>query len=199
MELIDDIPQKLVNSYITEYHEGDMYGGLPYLYHLFRVANKIAEVAIIVNMNEERLNLLFKAALLHDIVEDHPEILELAINNQDNSDLIKCQCVFGTRLGEIVWRLTDEKAETRAERKKLTLSKTFSHPDSCLIKIADRICNLQQGIIEGNMKKGQMYVKEHETFMAYVKLAPNKDDISYTSLVSQLEMAIMLVRSNLSK
>ncbi|MEM7557005.1 MAG: HD domain-containing protein [Cyanobacteria bacterium P01_A01_bin.84] len=163
-------------EFVNHYHKDDLYGRYPYVYHLFDVANTLRKACLTAKVDEEHTEFLYKAALLHDIIEDHPEICkEYPSMNQ----VEVCKHIFGEKLGEVVWRLTDEDAPTRKERKSLTLAKTFSCPNASVVKMADRICNITQGIAEGNLNKGRMYFREHIDFLNFYDNSNVTADLFY--------------------
>lgn len=86
------------------------------------------------------------AGYLHDIIEDTP----LSYN--------KVKKRFGFEVTEMVYCVTDELGRTRDEKKAKTLPKTATNPDAIIIKLADRIANLEHG------GKIDMYAKEYEEF-----------------------------------
>lgn len=86
------------------------------------------------------------AGYLHDIIED----TALSYN--------KVKKHFGHDVAEIVYCVTDELGRDRAEKKRKTLPKTASNPDAIIVKLADRIANLEQG------GKIDMYAKEYADF-----------------------------------
>jgi GTP diphosphokinase / guanosine-3',5'-bis(diphosphate) 3'-diphosphatase len=72
------------------------------------------------------------AALLHDTVEDtattHEELAH----------------AFGARVARIVAEVTDDKALSKAERKRLQIEHAVRlSPEAKLVKLADKICNLR--------------------------------------------------------
>ena len=72
------------------------------------------------------------AALLHDTVEDtattHEELLD----------------AFGSRIARTVAEVTDDKALSKAERKRLQVEHAVHlSPEAKLVKLADKICNLR--------------------------------------------------------
>jgi guanosine-3',5'-bis(diphosphate) 3'-pyrophosphohydrolase len=72
------------------------------------------------------------AALLHDTVEDtattHEELIE----------------AFGSRIARIVAEVTDNKALSKAERKRLQVEHAAQlSPEAKLVKLADKICKLR--------------------------------------------------------
>jgi GTP diphosphokinase / guanosine-3',5'-bis(diphosphate) 3'-diphosphatase len=72
------------------------------------------------------------AALLHDTVEDtattHEELVD----------------AFGSRIARIVAEVTDDKALSKAERKRLQIEHAARlSPEAKRVKLADKICNLR--------------------------------------------------------
>ena len=72
------------------------------------------------------------AALLHDTVEDtattHEELVD----------------AFGARVARIVAEVTDDKALSKADRKRLQVENAARlSPEAKLVKLADKICNLR--------------------------------------------------------
>ena len=86
------------------------------------------------------------AAWLHDIIED----TAISYNK------IKRQ--YGLEVAEMVYGVTDELGRNRAEKKAKTLPKTASIPGSPVLKVADRIANIEMG------GKVDMYVNEFDEF-----------------------------------
>lgn len=90
------------------------------------------------------------AGYLHDIIEDTP----LSYN--------KVKRHFGFVVAEMVYCVTDELGRDRAEKKLKTLPKTASNPDSIILKLADRIANIEHG------GKVDMYASEYEQFRGFL-------------------------------
>lgn len=86
------------------------------------------------------------AGYLHDAIEDG------AISYN------KIKLHFGLEVAEIVFCVTDEMGRNRSEKKRKTLHKTGSNPDAVIVKLADRIANIEHG------GKIDMYAKEYEEF-----------------------------------
>lgn len=86
------------------------------------------------------------AGYLHDAIEDG------ALSYND----IKRH--FGLEVAEIVFCVTDELGRNRLEKKRKTLPKIASNPDAIIVKLADRIANIEHG------GKIDMYQKEYEEF-----------------------------------
>lgn len=86
------------------------------------------------------------AGYLHDTMEDDG----LSYKNISN--------YFGEEVAEIVYCVTDEFGRNREEKKKKTLPKTATNPDAIIVKLADRIANIEHG------GKVEMYNKEFYKF-----------------------------------
>lgn len=124
-------------------HTGQVYDIYPYIYHVKQVA-KIAED---LGYDES----IIVASYLHDTLED----TELSYN-----DILKA---FGNEVAEIVYAVTDELGRNRTERKSKTYPKIAANWKATVVKICDRIANIEQSN-EYNPRLLDMYKKEHEDF-----------------------------------
>ncbi len=124
-------------------HANQTYDIYPYGYHIRQVV-KIAEE---LGYDES----IIVASALHDTLED----TELSYN-----DLKKA---FGEEVAEIVYCVTDELGRNRKERKAKTYPKIQGNWKATIVKICDRIANMQQSK-DYNQKLFDMYKKEHEDF-----------------------------------
>lgn len=88
---------------------------------------------------------------LHDSIEDG------AISYN------KIKSYFGYEPAEMVFLVTDEMGRNRKEKKEKTLPKTGSHIDGIILKLADRIANIEHG------GKVDMYKKEYKEFCKYLR------------------------------
>jgi len=95
------------------------------------------------------------AGYLHDVIEDG------AVSYN------KIKRHFGEEVAEMVYCVTDELGRDRAEKKRKTLPKTASNPDAIIIKLADRIANIEHG------GKIDMYAKEFNEFYMHL-YTPNQ-------------------------
>jgi (p)ppGpp synthase/HD superfamily hydrolase len=86
------------------------------------------------------------AGYLHDTIEDG------AVSYN------KIKRHFGIEVAEMVYCVTDEMGRDRKEKKTKTLPKTASNKDAIIIKLADRIANIEHG------GKIDMYAKEYSDF-----------------------------------
>lgn len=126
-------------------HEGQMYGENPYVYHLDAVAH------VLVKFGVNDLSIL-RAAYFHDAMEDRG----LTYND------IKAD--WGTDVANIVYCLTDEKGKNRKERKERTYPALRANLDAVIVKVADRIANMEEN------GKGSMYAKEFEDFQKNLRV-----------------------------
>lgn len=92
------------------------------------------------------------AGYLHDVIEDGA----LSYN--------KLKKHFGYEVAEMVYCVTDELGRDRKEKKIKTLPKTASNPDAIILKLADRIANIEHG------GKVDMYAKEYDEFKGVLVL-----------------------------
>ena len=90
------------------------------------------------------------AAYLHDVLEDG------AVS------YTKIKKHFGEEVAEMVYCVTDEMGRNRKEKKKKTLPKTGENADAVIIKLADRIANIEMG------GKISMYCEEYDEFKSHL-------------------------------
>lgn len=125
-------------------HRGQRYGEFSYLVHLQAVVAVLLRYGI-------KDHIMLCAGWLHDTLEDTATTYE---------DL---ELFFGTRLADIVGAVTEPKGGNRAWRHSQTYPRTRNNPEAVIIKLADRIANVEAG---GN--KVGMYRKEHAVFKKYL-------------------------------
>jgi (p)ppGpp synthase/HD superfamily hydrolase len=125
-------------------HANQTYDIYPYGYHI----RQVVEIADELGYDES----IIVASALHDTLED----TELSYN-----DLKKA---FGEEVAEIVYCVTDEIGRSRKERKEKTYPKIKSNWKATVVKICDRIANMQHSK-EYNPKLFDMYKKEHDDFL----------------------------------
>ena len=115
-----------------------MYGVNPYIFHLEQVVEILKKFGY--------SNDYLIAGYLHDTIED----TDLTLNT------IKKE--FGSNVARLVKSVTDSKAESRKEKKIQVYKQINEYPLSLVIKLADRIANVQ------NLSKLEMYKSEQEEF-----------------------------------
>lgn len=139
---------KKAHQFAVKKHEGQMYGDIPYICHLFAAVHNLYP-----NPTQEAI----AACWLHDIVED---------TDTTREDI---QREFGYGVALIVWAVTDGKEETRAQRKRGVYNKIRkAGTDAAIVKTADRMANIQYSFVTKNTEKLKMYCKEDSEFRANV-------------------------------
>jgi guanosine-3',5'-bis(diphosphate) 3'-pyrophosphohydrolase len=126
-----------------EAHEDQLYGELPYIVHLYAVEMVLRRFGI----TDERLLI---SAYLHDVLED------------TDYEPASIKGLFGEEVLDIVQAVTEPDTGTRKERHAVTYPKIKHHSEARLLKLADRIANVESG------GKTDMYRKEQTDF--YVAL-----------------------------
>lgn len=126
-------------------HGDQLYGEHPYSYHLNAVAAVAKRFGFI-------SDLIDQACALHDVGEDtdyrQADLLEAGINPRVVS------------IAAAVW---DEPGATRKERKAKTYPKIRAIREALVVKLCDRIANVEQCLLEGNAKLA-MYREEYAEF-----------------------------------
>lgn len=129
-------------------HHGDQtYGdGVPYSVHLFAVE------VVLRRFGFHEVEFL-QAAWLHDVLED------------TDADPAQVLAMFGQRVFDMVSAVTEPKwvdgaKPNRKTRHAMTYPRIVANPDAVILKLADRIANVESG------GKREMYAKEHAAFKA---------------------------------
>lgn len=152
-------------------HGDQKYGEYPYEIHLGHVVNVLLRFGVMPD-TESQLNLM-AAAWLHDVLEDTP------VTYKEIED------AFNPEVARIVFAVTDEPGATRRERKEKTYVKLAQNPDGVIVKLADRIANVEFSLIHGNIDLLYMYHKEQPGFEAAIKAA--LDTPLYHALLDHLK------------
>lgn len=139
-------PLRWAKFYASIKHAGQTYGGLPYTHHLAAVDAVgtrfgFAQYGAIHAIDERA------ARWLHDVMED------CGVKRKEIAEL------FGDRVAELVWAVTNEPGENRKIRGALTYPKIRSVEGAVALKLDDRIANVEHG-----GKLVDMYQKEYEDF-----------------------------------
>jgi guanosine-3',5'-bis(diphosphate) 3'-pyrophosphohydrolase len=92
------------------------------------------------------------AGWLHDTVEDTPVRIE------------DIRYVFGSAIAAIVEALTDEPGSNRAQKQRRTFPKIQSTPGALVVKLGDRLANVEYALESRNRSLLNMYVREHDLF-----------------------------------
>lgn len=130
------------------WHAGQRYGSEPYVVHLDRVAAVLARHGF-----AERAELLV-IAYLHDLLEDtaYPAAM--------------LERMFCARVAAAVQALTDPPGGSRAARKQAAYPRIAANQDALLVKLADRIANVEVALQQGPAAKRALYAGEQAGFAA---------------------------------
>jgi (p)ppGpp synthase/HD superfamily hydrolase len=134
---------------------GQTYGDHPYSYHLGRVEEALMRFGF----SEQAYRM---AAWGHDLIEDTKET---------RRSLLKQGISMLTLMG--IWGVTDEPGATRKARKLKTYPKIRRYRIAIIVKLADRIANVEENIRTGNRKGFEKYRDEHPVMESYLR---NRND-----------------------
>lgn len=145
-------------AFASQAHAGQKYGGKPYTYHL----EKVVGVAERFCLPED----IKVACWLHDTVEDTDVAFE------------DIQWQFGTLIATLVWSVTDEGTDF-VRWAKLSLC-----PDGLILKLCDRIANVEECIENGKTKWIEDYKRD---MVKFNEIASRQDYGSAQSLTRHLD------------
>lgn len=139
--------------FALERHDDQMYGRKPYHVHLLDVINVLRRFIDWDDLNQE----LIDAAWLHDVVEDTETRIE------------EVRARFGDRVTALVHAVTNEDGPNRKERHLRTYPKIRETSGAIILKLADRIANLEQCVSHDRVgrrpgKLFRMYHREWNDF-----------------------------------
>lgn len=140
---------KDVIEFAMKAHQGQMYGNFPYIKHLSDVYMVLVEFGV----HDQSI---LAGGWLHDVLED----------TEYHYSEIKQN--FGLEIAEIVFAITDELGRNRKERKEKTWPKLKENEKAFIVKQADMLANVRQGMWEGNDILN-MYKKEFPKFKQHFK------------------------------
>ena len=148
---------KLAEQFAINAHGNQRYGAHPYSYHLGAVQRVLGRFGFGNDV------VLVASGWLHDCVED------------TGISIDEIERLFGPNVSDIVHRVTDEPGVNRKERKAKTYPKIRGHQQATIVKLADRIANVEASKSEPN--KFSMYQREHLEFRAHVYVAGLADEM----------------------
>lgn len=138
MEYTDKLVKEARMVAVRAHGNQDYDGIFPYEKHLDDVVDVLKRFSF--------GNKYLIAGFLHDSIEDG----DISYN--------KITEYFGDSVAGMVFAVSDELGRNRTERKSKTYPKIKANPDAVIIKLADRIANIQHG------GKVAMYKKEYDGF-----------------------------------
>src|SRR5215510_1000930 len=130
-------------------HGDQLYGDKPYAFHLGAVVGVLKRFGA--DLADPATAPLLIAAWLHDTLEDTTLTRD------------EVETRFGNEVAELVWRVTDEPGATRKERKPATYRKTRENETAIVLKLADRIANVEASLESGG-RLLHMYQREQSEF-----------------------------------
>lgn len=156
-------------DYSIKQHGNQQYGVFPYSVHLQAVVSILLHFGVHPN-NPNGISLL-AAAWLHDVIEDTDTTLE------------EIETLFDKEIASIVFCVTDGEGSSRDERKKEVYQKIITNQNAIIVKLADRIANVEACFLNSH-KKFMMYQIEHDTFIK--TLAPHTHTALGKKLIEHL-------------
>lgn len=145
--------------FAVKHHAGQTYcKGYPYIVHLEDVIRVLEHFGY----TEDKY---IASGYMHDCIED----TEASFN-----DIRK---IFGTEIAEIVYAVTDELGRNRQEKHEKTYPKIITNPDALIIKLGDRIANLENGIYHKEHNYVNMYLGEYEEFQKMLRVSGVCDEM----------------------
>ena len=144
----------LAKEFGIKTHGLQTYGGFPYSKHL----NDVSDVLGRFGYTEDTPTgaLLQPCSWLHDCKEDC---------GKTHEDLVS---LFGEKIADIVECVTDEPGDNRKDRKLKTYPKTASNHLAIILKLADRIANVENSLSITKKKFLVMYKSEHTDFKQHL-------------------------------
>lgn len=126
----------------SKYHAGQMYGNKAYTYHLHMVMYKVRDLY----REDENLADLAACALLHDVLED------------TNCEYETIDHACGWKVADAVVSVTKVKGESYKDY----IKRVRQNDLGLKVKIADTLCNLEESIKIGDVKRIKKYSKQLE-------------------------------------
>uniref|UniRef100_A0AB74UGE0 GTP pyrophosphokinase n=1 Tax=Caulobacter phage BL57 TaxID=3348355 RepID=A0AB74UGE0_9VIRU len=147
-------------AFAVEAHGDQKYAGQPYLYHLQKVERILDDHGFIGFT-------WTAAAKLHDVIED----THLHLTPEQRLEMIKEK--FGEDVAALVWAVSGIGPNRKARNEDI-YRKLGEYPKACILKLADRIANVEASIKDPatnapNIPMARMYLKERHRFTEVVK------------------------------
>ena len=137
-------------DFAIKWHGDQKYGTEPYVSHL----DDVHEVGLLYDTDVDEQC----ADYLHDVLEDTDCTFEEIWSN------------FGWNVAQLVFLVSDEDGDNRKERKQRTYPKIRSNSGAILLKLRDRIANVERSK-QNNPRLFQMYKNEHEEFLTELHIS----------------------------
>lgn len=128
---------EIARALAINFHNGQMYGHQPYIYHLDAVVASVVSS----NTNEDRFLIV---AILHDVLED-TDCTEGVLS-----------FYFGSRITKAVVALTKIEGEAYEDY----IARVKKNPLALIVKMHDTMCNLKESLCQQNMNRVKKYSKQ---------------------------------------
>jgi guanosine-3',5'-bis(diphosphate) 3'-pyrophosphohydrolase len=177
---------KKAMAFAQKAHAAQSYGVIyPYTKHL----EDVYKVLLKFGFTEEKDLDILVASWLHDSIED---------TATSYSDLKKD---FGEDIAEIVYGVTDEMGRNRKEKKVKTYPKTRANPMSVILKVADRIANVEFSLTQEDESSFiGMYRKEFADFQYNLRIYRQIDPMwEYLAEILKVNPLQGLPKSNVTE
>ncbi|MFT5685732.1 MAG: guanosine-3',5'-bis(diphosphate) 3'-pyrophosphohydrolase [Myxococcota bacterium] len=148
----------------------------PYVNHLIDVCRVLTETG---GVSESSV---LCAAMLHDVVEDTPVTIE------------EVRTAFGDAVADLVAEVTDDKSLPKAVRKQHQVDHAAHlSPGACLIKIADKISNIRDFLIDAPPWEESRYLGYIDWSVRVVEKLPHRNtslDELFDEICTQARAAV---------
>lgn len=135
--------------FATEAHGAQMYDkDKPYLFHLANVCQTLNRFGFTI----AKYPTIQISGILHDVVED------------TDVKLKEVRGRFGNEVADIVDLVTDKPGETREVRHLATYPLIAKNEKAIIVKLADRITNVEYSDFTSNLKQWRKYRREYQYF-----------------------------------
>lgn len=150
-----------------EKHKNQLYGIYPFIKHPEDVAKSAIE------FDSANTDLVI-CAFLHDVLEDTSTSKE------------ELEGIFGKQIADIVYRVSDDTSLPKDARKSETYKKIAGHKQATILKLLDRISNVNEGVLSGSLKTIK-YIKQMPEFEAAL-FVPGMCDNLWNKLKTMLKL-----------
>ena len=145
------------------FHHGEQKtpNDLPYLTHLSAVCMEVMHACVKSSMNENESNIAISCALLHDVLEDTKCSEDDLYNNFSETIVMGIESLT-----------KDTSLKTKKDQMQDSLNKLLAQPYCVqMVKLADRITNLQKPPKHWDKEKIASYLKEAKLIFSCLKNA----------------------------
>ena len=149
---------KALNYAAKAHGEQKTPNNVPYITHIASVAMEVIHACIESKMDDEKADLAITVALLHDVIED---------TNITYDDIY---LEFGIDIAEAVDALTKDKSLSKKEQMSDSINKLLAQAyEVQMVKLADRITNMQKPPANWDNEKIYNYHKEAKFILSCLK------------------------------